>query len=63
MDKNSFDTVKELYSKGFRCIRYEDGKSGELTAYFKNFKEEKIDSVTCSNKKEIKDIKSFIETN
>ncbi|MTI48490.1 hypothetical protein [Sporosalibacterium faouarense] len=61
MDKRNLERVKKLYDKGFKCIRYEDGENGELTAYFKNFEEESIDSIQCIDKKEINEIKSFID--
>lgn len=62
MKMDNYNKVEELYSRGFRCIRYENNDTGEFVAYFKNFEEEEIDSLFCANKKEIHKIKSFIDS-
>ena len=58
---DNIEKVKKLYQNGFRCIRYENDINGLFTAYFKNFKQEKIDSLTCGDESEINEIKSFID--
>ncbi|WP_425446597.1 hypothetical protein [Dethiothermospora halolimnae] len=62
MNINNINQVKDLYNKGFRCIKYEEHDNGEFKAYFKNFEEEKIDSLSCKDKKEVGEIKSFIDS-
>lgn len=62
MEMSNFNRIKNLYDKGFRCIKYEDGEQGEFMVYLKNFDEEKIDSVKSTNQKEIQEIKNFIDT-
>lgn len=62
MDINSFNKVKGLYEDGYKCIRYEDTENGQFTAYFKNFEDERIDTIICNNKEEIREIKTFIDT-
>lgn len=61
MDKDKLNKLKHLYNKGYKCIKYEENSNGELTAYFKNFEEEKIDELTSSVKSESKEIKNFID--
>lgn len=61
MRYENINKVKELYDKGFRCIRYEEGSQGELVAYFKNFEEEAIDTLVAYDKNEISQIKDFID--
>ena len=61
MVEREFDRVIKLYEQGFRCIKYENVESGEFRVLFKNFKDEKIDSLVCSNKDEIIKIKQYID--
>lgn len=63
MDNNNLSKLKQLYENGFKCIRYEDSDNGELRAYFKNFTEERIDEIVSEDKKEITEIKNYIDNN
>ncbi|EOC99808.1 hypothetical protein L21TH_2113 [Caldisalinibacter kiritimatiensis] len=59
----NIDILRELYNKGFKCIRYEDGERGEFTVYCKNFEKEKIYSIQTNNQDEIQEIKDYIDNN
>ena len=61
MDKN-LKEVQELYDKGFKCIKYEDGINGELSIYLKNFEQEKVQQLNVDNLVEIQEIKNFIDS-
>ena len=54
--------VKELYDKGFKCIKYEDGINGQLSIYLKNFEKEKVQQLNVDNMVEIQEIKNFINS-
>ncbi len=60
MEKQNLRRVKDLYGQGFKCIKYEDDKDGNLTVYFKNFENESIDMITVQGKSEINEIKNYI---
>lgn len=60
---DSVDKIKELYNNGYRCIKYEDHENGEFAAYFKNFENERSDSVFSDNLDEVSEIKNFIDGN
>lgn len=61
MTLKDFEKVNKLYQQGFRCIKYEDDQKGQFTAFFKNFEDEKIDSLTCKDDEEIVKIKDYID--
>lgn len=61
MDKN-LKKVRELYDKGFKCIKYEDGTNGELSIYLKNFEQEKVQQLNIGNMVEAQEIKNFIDS-
>ena len=37
---NELEKIKNMYDNGFRCIRYDDTKDGDMCIYFKNFDNE-----------------------
>ncbi|WP_066503362.1 hypothetical protein [Abyssisolibacter fermentans] len=63
MKDQKLNKVKELMNKGFRCIKYDHKGVKDFKAYFKNFEEEISNELTCSDKKEIKKIKDYIDSN
>ena len=62
MSYENLEKVKELYQKGFKCIKYEDSSDKRLIVYFKNFENEAIDMISSQDKCEIEDIKSYINS-
>jgi len=61
MKNDNIMKLQELYNKGFKCIRYEEGNKGQLVAYFKNFEDEGIDELTSYDETEIEEIKNYID--
>lgn len=61
MNFKDYEKVTKLYQQGFKCIKYEDDQNGQFTAFFKNFEDEKIDSLLCNNDEEIAKIKDYID--
>ncbi|WP_026893734.1 hypothetical protein [Clostridiisalibacter paucivorans] len=60
-NQRPLDMVKNLYDKGFKCIKYEEDENQRLKVYFKNFETEKIDDLTLYNVQSIKDVKEFVD--
>lgn len=46
---NELEKIKKMYDKGFRCIRYDDTKDGDMCIYFKNFESEESDALRVSD--------------
>lgn len=63
MNYEELNKVKDLYNQGFKCIKYEEESNGCLKAFFKNFESESIETLVSQNKKEIKEIKKYIDNN
>lgn len=60
---NEYEKIKKMYENGFRCIRYDDTKDGEMSIYFKNFDNEASEAMRVSGFDEKMKIKSFINDN
>lgn len=60
---NEFEKIKKMYEDGFRCIRYDDTKDGDMSIYFKNFDNEASEAMRVSGFDEKMKIKSFINSN
>ncbi len=60
---NEFERIKKMYEDGFRCIRYDDTKDGDMSIYFKNFDNEASEAMRVSGFEEKMKIKSFINNN
>ncbi|MDI9496326.1 MAG: hypothetical protein QM227_08660 [Bacillota bacterium] len=60
---NELEKIKKMYDKGFRCIRYDDTKDGDMCIYFKNFESEESDALRVSDFQQKMQIKSFINEN
>lgn len=60
MDNRNLNKLKNLYDKGYKCIRY-DENNDEFTAYLKNFELEKSKEIRSYSKKEFDLLKSFID--
>lgn len=60
---NEYEKIKKMYENGFRCIRYDDTKDGEMSIYFKNFENEASEAMRVSGFEQKMKIKSFINEN
>jgi len=60
---NEYEKIKKMYENGFRCIRYDDTKDGEMSIYFKNFDNEASEAMRVSGFEQKMKIKSFINEN
>ena len=60
---NEFEKIKKMYENGFRCIRYDDTKDGDMCLYFKNFESAESDALRVSDFEQKMQIKSFIKEN
>lgn len=60
---NDFEKIKKMYEEGFRCIRYDDTKDGDMSIYFKNFDNEASEAIRVSGFDQKMKIKSFINNN
>ena len=60
---NEFEKIKEMYDNGFRCIRYDDTKDGEMCIYFKNFESEDTEAIRVNGFEQKMQIKNFINQN
>lgn len=60
---NEYEKIKKMYDEGFRCIRYDDTKDGDMSIYFKNFENEASQAMRVSGFEEKMKIKSFINEN
>ena len=60
---NEFEKIKEMYDNGFRCIRYDDTKDGEMCIYFKNFESEDSKAIRINGFEQKMQIKNFIKQN
>jgi len=60
---NEFEKIQKMYENGFRCIRYDDTKDGEMSIYFKNFDNEASEAMRVSGFEQKMKIKSFINEN
>lgn len=58
---NCLKLIRTYYDEGFKCIKYEQNLNGELIIYLKNFESEEIDTLYCTDKQEINEIKNFID--
>lgn len=55
--------IKAFYDKGYKCIKYEYNTDEKLAIYLKNFDSEKIQTLYCDDRKEIKELKEYIDFN
>ena len=60
---NEFEKIKEMYDNGFRCIRYDDTKDGDMCIYFKNFESEDTEAMKIRDFEQKMQIKNFINKN
>lgn len=60
---DEYEKIKKMYENGFRCIRYDDTKDGEMSIYFKNFDNEASEAMRVRGFYEKMKIKSFINEN
>ncbi len=60
---NEFEKIRKMYDNGFRCIRYDDTKDGDMCIYFKNFDNEDSLAMRVNNFEEKMQIKNFIKEN
>ncbi|MGD9567236.1 MAG: hypothetical protein AB7V48_02765 [Sedimentibacter sp.] len=60
---NDFEKIKKMYNDGFRCIRYDDTKDGEMCIYFKNFDSEDSQALRVKGFEQKMQIKNFINQN
>lgn len=60
---NEFEKIKKMYENGFRCIRYDDTKDGEMSIYFKNFDNEASEAMRVNGFEQKMQIKNFINNN
>ncbi|WP_326908495.1 hypothetical protein [Sedimentibacter sp. MB31-C6] len=60
---SDFEKIQNMYDNGFRCIRYDDTKDGEMSIYFKNFESEESEAMRVKGFEEKMKIKSFINNN
>lgn len=60
---NELERIKKMYDNGFRCIRYDDTKDGDMCIYFKNFDNEDSDALRVSDFEQKMQIKNFINEN
>lgn len=58
-----FDKIKKMYDSGYRCIRYDDTKDGEMCIYFKNFDSEDSEAMKVKEFEQKMQIKNFINQN
>lgn len=58
-----FDKIKQMYENGFRCIRYDDTKDGEMCIYFKNFENEDSMAMRVKGFEQKMKIKNFVNEN
>lgn len=57
---SDFDTLKQKYKDGYRCIYTEKDKDNGMTMHLKNFREEKIDTMQVKSDMEIGQIEDFL---
>lgn len=60
---DNYEKLCQLYQSGYKCIRYDDVKDGKMNIYFKNFDEEKSDSIEVTDYDEKMRIKGYIYDN
>lgn len=60
---NELERIKKMYDNGFRCIRYDDTKDGDMCIYFKNFDNENSQALRVADFKQKMQIKDFINKN
>lgn len=60
---NEFEKIKKMYDDGFRCIRYDDTKDGDMSIYFKNFENEDSQAIKVKGFDQKMQIKNFINEN
>ena len=59
---SDLDQLKQKYNEGYRCIYTEKDDSTGLTMHLKNFREEKICTMSVDNNMEIGQIESFLDS-
>lgn len=57
---DDLEKIKKMYDNGFRCIRYDDTKDGDMCIYFKNFDSEDSEAIRVKGFEQKMQIKSFI---
>lgn len=57
---NNLDQIKNLYEKGYRCIKTEQNPSSSMTVYLKNFEVEYSKEIIVYGQDEINEITNFI---
>lgn len=60
---SDIEEIKKMYDKGFRCIRYDDTKDGDMCIYFKNFDNEESQALRVKDFGQKMQIKNFIKQN
>lgn len=60
---NEFEKIKKMYDDGYRCIRYDDTKDGDMSIYFKNFENEDSQAIKVKGFDQKMQIKNFINQN
>lgn len=60
---NEFEKIQKMYEDGFRCIRYDDTKDGDMCLYLKNFESEDSEAIKIKSFDQKMQIKNFINQN
>ena len=60
---DELEKIKDMYDNGFRCIRYDDTKDGDMCIYFKNFDNEDSQALRVKDFGQKMQIKNFINHN
>lgn len=60
---NEFEKIQKMYDDGFRCIRYDDTKDGDMCLYLKNFESEDSEAIKIKSFEQKMQIKNFINQN
>lgn len=62
-NNNTFDELQKLYTKGFRCIKYEDKAGADMDVYLKNFESEESRHMKITNNTDKAYITNYINNN
>lgn len=57
---SDFETLKQKYKDGYRCVYSEKDEANGLIMHLKNFREEKIDTMQVKGDMEIGQIEDFL---
>ncbi len=58
---SDLDELKQKYNEGYRCIYTEKNNNEGMTMHLKNFREEKIHTMSIKDTMEIGEIESFLD--